>query len=125
MVKLTPNVTDVRDRPRAAVEGGADARRLINTINSIMGVDLDTLRPEPVGRRQGQPRRLLRPGGQADRPQHGRRDRRRPGDPGLPISGIGGIPTWQDAAEFLVLGAGTVQVCTAVMNYGFRDRRRR
>jgi dihydropyrimidine dehydrogenase (NAD+) subunit PreA len=40
--------------------------------------------------------------------------------PGLPISGIGGISSWRDAAEFMVLGAGNVQVCTAAMHYGFR-----
>jgi dihydropyrimidine dehydrogenase (NAD+) subunit PreA len=52
--------------------------------------------------------------------QHGGRDRPRRGDPGLPISGIGGITTWRDAAEFMALGAGNVQVCTAAMTYGFK-----
>ena len=79
------------------------------------------LSPEPIDRRQGQPRRLLRPGGEADRAQHGGRDRPRSGDrAGLPISGIGGITTWRDAAEFMALGAGNVQVCTAAMTYGFK-----
>ena len=80
MVKLTPNVADVTAVGRAAVEGGADALSLINTINSIMGVDLDTFAPKPAVERQGQPRRLLRAGGQADRAEHGRRAGRRPGD---------------------------------------------
>jgi dihydropyrimidine dehydrogenase (NAD+) subunit PreA len=62
----------------------------------------------------------LRPGGEAHRAQHGGRDRARPRDAGLPISGIGGVTTWRDAAEFLALGAGTVQVCTAAMTYGFK-----
>ena len=76
--------------------------------------------PQPERRRHGRARRLLRPGGEADRAAHGGRDRARPGDPGLPISGIGGIATWRDAAEFIALGASNVQVCTAVMHYGFR-----
>jgi dihydropyrimidine dehydrogenase (NAD+) subunit PreA len=62
----------------------------------------------------------LRPGGQADRAEHGGRDRPRPRDRGLPISGIGGVTTWRDAAEFMALGAGNVQVCTAAMTYGFK-----
>jgi dihydropyrimidine dehydrogenase (NAD+) subunit PreA len=62
----------------------------------------------------------LRPGGEAHRAQHGGRDRARRGNAGLPISGIGGVTTWRDAAEFLALGAGNVQVCTAAMTYGFK-----
>jgi dihydroorotate dehydrogenase len=57
----------------------------------------------------------LRLGGQADRAEHGGRDRPRSADRGLPISGIGGIGNWRDAAEFMALGAGCVQVCTAAM----------
>ena len=119
MVKLTPNVGDVTAIGRAAVRGGADAISLINTINSIMGVDLDTLAPKPAVRRLRQPRRLLRAGRQAGRAQHGGRGRGRPAI-NVPISGIGGIQAWQDAVEFLLFGAGSVQVCTAVMHYGFR-----
>jgi dihydropyrimidine dehydrogenase (NAD+) subunit PreA len=83
-------------------------------------------RPGPHGglpdrRRRQHPRRLLRFGGQADRAEHGGRDRARPGHAqGLPISGIGGIGNWRDAAEFIALGAGSVQVCTAAMLHGFR-----
>ena len=106
IVKLTPNITDIR-QPAARPRGGADAVSLINTINSIMGGRPRHLRARADDRRQGLPRRLLRPGGQADRAEHGRRDRARPRDRGLPISGIGGITTWQDAAEFMALGAGT------------------
>ena len=82
MVKLTPNVGDVAAIGRAAVRGGADALSLINTINSIMGVDLDTLAPKPAVARLRQPRRLLRARRQADRAQHGRRDRGRSRDQG-------------------------------------------
>ena len=77
IVKLTPNITDVRYTARAAARGGADAISLINTINSLMGVDLDTWNPIPRGRRQIIARRLLRPGDQTDRAEHGRRVRAR------------------------------------------------
>ena len=80
ITKLTPNITDIRKPARAAKAGGTDAVSLINTINSITAVDLDTFAPEPTDRRQGQPWRLLRPGGQADRAEHGGRDRPRPRD---------------------------------------------
>ena len=82
IVKLTPNITDIRKPARAAKAGGADAVSLINTVNSITSVDLDTFSPEPSIDGKGQPRRLLRPGGEADRAQHGGRDRARPGDGG-------------------------------------------
>jgi dihydropyrimidine dehydrogenase (NAD+) subunit PreA len=119
MVKLTPNVTDVAAIGRAAVKGGADALSLINTINSIMGVDLDTLAPKPSVRGFGSHGGYCGPAVKpialnmvavvaADQ------------EIKVPISGIGGIQAWQDAVEFLLLGAGSMQVCTAVMHYGFR-----
>ena len=77
IVKLTPNVTNIRQPARAAKRGGADAVSLINTLNSIIGVDLDQMAPDAGGRRQGHPWRLLRPGGEADRAAHGGRDRPR------------------------------------------------
>src|SRR4051794_23659953 len=119
MVKLTPNVTDVTAIGRAAVEGGADALSLINTINSIMGVDLDTLAPRPSVRGLGSHGGYCGP---AVKPIALNMVAALAGDPavGVPISGIGGIHAWQDAAEFFLLGAGTVQVCTAVMHHGFR-----
>jgi dihydropyrimidine dehydrogenase (NAD+) subunit PreA len=119
MVKLTPNVADVRTIGRAAVEGGADALSLINTINSIMGVDLDTLAPKPSVAGLGSHGGYCGP---AVRPIALNMVAELANDPScrVPISGIGGIGAWQDAAEFLLLGAGTVQVCTAVMHYGFR-----
>src|SRR5207344_465358 len=99
--------------------GGADAISLINTINSITQVNLDTFVPEPfVGG-------LSSHGGYcgpAVKPIALNMVQSCAADPEvkLPISGIGGITTWRDAAEFIALGADTVQVCTAVMHYGFR-----
>jgi dihydropyrimidine dehydrogenase (NAD+) subunit PreA len=119
MVKLTPNVTDVAAIARAAVNGGADALSLINTLNSLMGVDLATFAPKPAVRGQGSHGGYCGP---AIKPIALHMVSVLAGDPkiGVPISGIGGIQAWQDAVEFMLVGAGTVQVCTAVMHYGFR-----
>ncbi len=119
MVKLTPNVSDVAAIGRAAVRGGADALSLINTINSIMGVDLDTLAPKPAVRGHGSHGGYCGP---AVKPIALNMVAAIAADPEItvPISGIGGIQAWQDAVEFLLLGASSVQVCTAVMHYGFR-----
>ncbi|MBX7106321.1 MAG: NAD-dependent dihydropyrimidine dehydrogenase subunit PreA, partial [Gemmataceae bacterium] len=117
--KLTPNVGDVTAVARAAVRGGADALSLINTVNSIMGVDLDTLAPKPAVRGYGSHGGYCGP---AVKPIALHMTSAVAGDAAckVPISGIGGIQAWQDAVEFLLLGAGSVQVCTAVMHYGFR-----
>jgi dihydropyrimidine dehydrogenase (NAD+) subunit PreA len=119
MVKLTPNVTDVASIGRAAVEGGADAISLINTLNAIMGIDLNTFAPKPAVRGLGTHGGYCGP---AVKPIALNMVSSLAGDAeiGVPLSGIGGIQTWQDAVEFLLLGAGSVQVCTAVMHYGFR-----
>src|SRR5262249_31623007 len=119
MVKLTPNVTDVTAIARAAVQGGADALSLINTLNSIMGVDLDTFAPKPAVRGEGSHGGYCGP---AVKPIALHMVSAVAGDPAVrvPISGIGGIQAWQDAIDCLLLGAGCVQVCTAVMHYGFR-----
>jgi dihydropyrimidine dehydrogenase (NAD+) subunit PreA len=119
MVKLTPNVSDVAAIGRAAVQGGADALSLINTLNSIMGVDLDTLAPKPAVRGCGSHGGYCGP---AVKPVALNMVAAVAADPQIkvPISGIGGIQAWQDAVEFILLGAGSVQVCTAVMHYGFR-----
>jgi dihydropyrimidine dehydrogenase (NAD+) subunit PreA len=119
MVKLTPNVSDVTAIARAAVRGGADAISLINTINSIMGVDLETLAPKPAVRGRGSHGGYCGP---AVKPVALNMVATVAADPDIrvPISGIGGIQGWQDGVEFLLLGAGSVQVCTAVMHYGFR-----
>ena len=119
MVKLTPNVADVTAIGRAAVRGGADALSLINTVNSIMGVDLDTFAPRPSVGGLGSHGGYCGP---AVKPIALNMVASLANDPAVrvPISGVGGIQTWQDAAEFLLLGASSVQVCTAVMHHGFR-----
>lgn len=119
MVKLTPNITDVTSIGRAAVNGGADAISLVNTLNSIMGVDLDSFAPKPAVRGSGSHGGFCGP---AIKPIALHMVSAIARDPKIhvPISGIGGIQAWQDAVEFLLLGAHTVQVCTAVMHYGFR-----
>jgi dihydropyrimidine dehydrogenase (NAD+) subunit PreA len=119
LVKLTPNVADILDPALAAVRGGADGLSLINTIKSLMGVDLDRMVPLPaVGTRSTNGGYC----GPAVKPIALHMVAALARDPrvGLPISGIGGIQTWRDAAEFIALGATSVQVCTAVMHYGFR-----
>jgi dihydropyrimidine dehydrogenase (NAD+) subunit PreA len=119
IVKLTPNITDIRLAARAARRGGADALSAINTINSITGIDLDTLTPRPnVGG-------LSSHGGYcgpAVKPIALHLVQQIASDPevGIPISGIGGVSGWREAAEFILLGCGTVQVCTAAMHYGYR-----
>ncbi|RVV99296.1 NAD-dependent dihydropyrimidine dehydrogenase subunit PreA [Mesobaculum littorinae] len=119
IVKLTPNITDIRHPARAAHAGGADAVSLINTINSITSVNLDAMCPEPMIDGKGSHGGYC---GAAVKPialNMVAEIARDPATAGLPISGIGGVTTWRDAAEFLALGAGSVQVCTAAMTYGF------
>jgi dihydropyrimidine dehydrogenase (NAD+) subunit PreA len=119
LVKLTPNVTDVGVVAKAAQEGGADAIALINTVASIAGVDLDTFTPVPSV--AGRSARTSGYCGPAVKPIALHKVASvAQACPGLPISGIGGIESWRDAAEFFLLGASTVQICTAVMHYGFR-----
>jgi dihydropyrimidine dehydrogenase (NAD+) subunit PreA len=119
IVKLTPNVTDITYIARAAVKGGADALSLINTINSIVGVDLDSFAPSPAVAGKSSHGGYCGP---AVKPIALHLVSAVAGDTAvtIPISAIGGISTWRDAAEFITLGAGTLQVCTAVMHYGFR-----
>ena len=117
IVKLTPNVTDITHIALAAERGGADAVSLINTINSLMSVDLNTFAPTPnVGGKSSHGGYC----GPAVKPialhlisSVAKKIR-------IPISGIGGIGFWNDAAEHIAVGASTVQVCTAAMHYGFR-----
>ena len=119
-MKLTPNITDIRHPARAAKRGGADAVSLINTINSIVAVDLDRMAPSPhvdgKGTHGGYCGPAVKPIALSMTSEIAR-DRE---TQGMPISAIGGITTWRDAAEFIALGAGTVQVCTAAMTYGFK-----
>lgn len=120
IVKLTPNITDVRKPAEAALAGGADAVSLINTISSITSVDLDLFAPEPTidgkGAHGGYCGPAVKPIALSMVSEIARNSK----TAALPISGIGGVTTWRDAAEFIVLGAGNVQVCTAAMTYGFK-----
>jgi dihydropyrimidine dehydrogenase (NAD+) subunit PreA len=120
IVKLTPNITDIRFPARAARQGGADAVSLINTVSSIIAVDLDRMSPAPLidgkGTHGGYCGPAVKPIALHMVAEIGRDEQTR----GLPISAIGGITTWRDAAEFLAIGAATLQVCTAAMTYGFR-----
>ena len=119
LVKLTPNIGDITEPGLAAVRGGADGLSLINTIKSLIGVDLDKMVPLPrvagASTNGGycgpavKPIALHMVGALA-----------REKEVIIPISGIGGISTWRDAAEFIAIGATSVQVCTAVMHHGYR-----
>jgi len=120
IVKLTPNITDIRKPALAAKEGGADAVSLINTLNSITSVDLDTFSPEPSIDGKGAHGGYCGPAVKPIALNMVAEIARDPATRGLPISGIGGVTTWRDAAEFMALGAGNVQVCTAAMTYGFK-----
>ncbi len=119
--KMTPNVTHIVDPGRAALAAGCHGLAAINTILSVMGVDLKTLRPMPTV--EG----YAVPGGyscKAVRPIALRMvmelARMQTEDfPETTISGIGGIETGEDAAQFILLGAHTVQVCTGVMIHGY------
>ncbi|MEO1951697.1 dihydropyrimidine dehydrogenase subunit B [Thioclava sediminum] len=120
IVKLTPNITDIRRPAEAAKRGGADAVSLINTINSITSVDLDDFAPEPTIDGKGTHGGYCGPAVKPIALNMVAEIARDPETAGLPISGIGGVTTWRDAAEFMALGAGNVQVCTAAMTYGFK-----
>jgi dihydropyrimidine dehydrogenase (NAD+) subunit PreA len=120
IVKLTPNITDIRKPAAAAKAGGADAVSLINTINSITHVDLDLMAPEPTIDGKGSHGGYCGPAVKPIALSMVSEIARSPDTHGLPISGIGGVTTWRDAAEFMVLGCGNVQVCTAAMTYGFK-----
>ncbi len=120
IVKLTPNITDIRRPAEAAHRGGADAVSLINTINSITSVDLDLFAPEPTIDGKGTHGGYCGPAVKPIALNMVAEIARSPVTRGMPISGIGGVTTWRDAAEFMALGAGNVQVCTAAMTYGFK-----
>ncbi len=120
IVKLTPNITDIRKPAEAAKRGGADAVSLINTINSITSVNLDTMSPEPSIDGKGSHGGYCGPAVKPIALSMVSEIARHADTAGLPISGIGGVTTWRDAAEFMSLGCGNVQVCTAVMTYGFK-----
>src|SRR6202167_494723 len=117
IVKLTPNVTDITHIALAVERGGADAVSLINTINSLMSVDLETFAPTPnVGGKSSHGGYC----GPAVKPIALHLVSSVAKAVKIPIVGIGGITYWNDAAEHIALGSSCVQVCTAVMHYGFR-----
>jgi dihydropyrimidine dehydrogenase (NAD+) subunit PreA len=120
IVKLTPNITNILHPAEAALRGGADAVSLINTINSITTVNLDAMSPEPMIDGKGTHGGYCGPAVKPIALNMVAEIARNPETARLPISGIGGITTWRDAAEFMALGAGNVQVCTAAMTYGFK-----
>ncbi len=118
IVKLTPNISDITEPAMAAVRGGGDAISLINTIQSIVGVDIDNFVPYPIvdgkstnGGYCGPAVKPIALNMLKNCAQHE--------GVNIPISGIGGVENWRDAVEYFLLGATNVQVCTAVMHFGF------
>ena len=120
ITKLTPNVHSVVPTGKAVVEAGTNALSLINTIQSVTGIDLDTFVPNPyvAGKSVygGYCGPAVKPIALKFLATIAKNDITNK----VPISGIGGISTWKDAAEFMLLGSTSVQVCTAAMKHGFR-----
>lgn len=120
LAKMTPNITDMIGVAKACLEGGADGISLINTVKSITDVDLDRKIGMPVINGKSS---ISGYSGKAVKPialRFIQQLRTAEGLENLSISGIGGIETWEDAAEFILLGASTLQVTTAIMQYGYR-----
>ncbi len=118
--KLTPNITNILWAAEAAKAGGAHAVSLINTVNSVISVDLDAMAPNPIVDGKGSHGGYC---GVAVKPialHMVAEIARNPETRDIDISAIGGIENWRDAAEFIALGATALQVCTAAMLYGFR-----
>jgi dihydropyrimidine dehydrogenase (NADP+)/dihydropyrimidine dehydrogenase (NAD+) subunit PreA len=119
--KMTPNITHIEEPSRAALRAGSSGLSAINTIRSVMGVNLDTLRPEPAV--EG----YTTPGGYSSRAVKPIALRMvmeiatmiRKEFPRRTLSGLGGIESGNDAAQFILLGADTVQICTGVMKFGY------
>lgn len=119
ITKLTPNITHIEEPGLAAVRGNTHALSLINTIKSIIGIDLDTYAPYPVVDGQGSNGGYCGPAVKPIAMNMVRTLAQHPEIKHIPISGIGGIETWRDVVEFILVGATSVQVCTAAMHYGF------
>lgn len=118
MAKMTPNITDMVEVAQASLDGGADGIAAINTIKSICNIDLDKKVGLPIINGKSS---ISGYSGKAVKPVALRFiTQLYQGIPGLEISGIGGIENWIDAAEFILLGAKTLQVTTAIMQYGYR-----
>ncbi|TYJ99049.1 dihydropyrimidine dehydrogenase (NADP(+)) [Cucumis melo var. makuwa] len=121
--KMTPNITDISQPARVALKSGCEGIAAINTIMSVMGIDLKTLRPEPCV--EG----YSTPGGYSSKAVHpialgkvlsiAKMMKAEFNDGDYSLSGIGGVEAGGDAAEFILLGANTVQVCTGVMMHGY------
>lgn len=118
IAKMTPNITDMVPSAEAALRGGAAGVSAINTVKSIANVDLQNLVGMPMinGKSSvsGYSGKAVKPIALRFVNELFQRI------PDVQISGIGGIETWEDAAEFILLGARNLQVCTAVMEYGYR-----
>lgn len=120
LAKMTPNITDMCIPAIASIEGGADGIAAINTVKSITAVDLDKKIGLPIvnGKSSisGYSGKAVKPIALRFIQQMKTNERLKD----VEISGIGGIETWEDAAEFILLGAKTLQVTTAIMQYGYR-----
>ena len=120
MAKMTPNITDMCIPAIASIEGGADGISAINTIKSIINLDLDAKVGLPIIDGKSS---ISGYSGKAVKPVALRFIQQMHSHPKLrdvQLAGIGGIETWDDAAEFILLGARTLQVTTAIMQYGYR-----
>ena len=120
ITKLTPNVHSVVPTGRAVVEAGTNGLSLINTIQSVTGIDLDTLVPNPYVAGKSVFGGYCGPAVKPIALKFLTTISQNEVTNKVPVSGIGGVSTWKDAVEFMLLGASNVQVCTAVMKHGFR-----
>ena len=121
--KMTPNVTDITAPARVSLQNGCEGVAAINTINSIMGVNLDSLRPEPCVEGYSTPggysSTAVKPIALAKVAAIAGMISHEFPDSGYSLSGIGGVNTGSDAAEFILMGSDTVQVCSGIMMHGY------
>lgn len=120
IAKMTPNIGNMEVPAIAAMEGGAKGIAAINTVKSITNVDVDTMSGMPVVNGKSA---VSGYSGAAVKPIALRFISDMKHDPTLkdvPITGMGGIETWRDCLDFLLLGASNLQVTTAIMQYGYR-----
>ncbi|MES2891596.1 MAG: NAD-dependent dihydropyrimidine dehydrogenase subunit PreA [Bacteroidota bacterium] len=120
ITKLTPNVHSVVPAGRACVAAGTQGLSLINTIQSVTGIDLDTLVPNPYVAGKSVFGGYCGPAVKPIALKMLTTISQDEVTSKVPVSGIGGVSTWRDAVEFMLLGATNVQVCTAAMKHGFR-----